>query len=49
MSAALVGTIRQRLEAIETLLSEELSFRETRHLKTALGTFRLMPLKILNR
>lgn len=35
------------LEAIETLLSEELSFRETRRLKVALTTSRLMPLKTL--
>ncbi len=35
------------LEAIETLLTEELSFRETRRLKVALGTSRLSPPKTL--
>ena len=35
------------LEAIETLLSEELGFRESRRLKVALRTSRLMPLKTL--
>lgn len=51
---ALDGVVRRlelgessALEAIETLLSEELSFRETRRLKMALGTSRLMPLKTL--
>ena len=35
------------LQAIEALLSVELSFRETRRIKVALGTSRLMPPKTL--
>ena len=43
----LEGGQMSALQAIEALLSVELSFRETRRIKVALGTSRLMPPKTL--